>query len=275
MQSQVASARATGVAVRFEGVTKRFSSANGSYTAVDDVTFDVPQGSFTTVVGPSGCGKSTLLNMTAGLTPCSAGSIEVFSEPLSGINRRAAYIFQQDALLPWKTVAGNVRLGLSLRGVDADEVRERSDEWLRRVGLSEFADCYPFQLSGGMRKRAAIAQSWIVDPDIMLMDEPFGALDVQTRRLMQAELLRVWSAARKTVVFVTHDLEEAIALADEVVVMSAGPASTVVGRYPVRLSRPRDLLDIRTDPGFVELYGSIWATLRDEVLRSYASGGTD
>lgn len=252
------------------GVAKDFPTPDGeTYRAVRDIDLEVADGRFVAVVGPSGCGKSTLLNVAAGLTPPSEGHIEVFGQRLSGINRRAAYIFQQDALLPWKTVLANVMLGPQLRGLLRSEIEPEARRWLQRVGLSGFEGHFPYQLSGGMRKRVAIAQCWITGPDILLMDEPFSALDVQTRQMMENELLAIWSAERKTVLFVTHDLEEAISLADEVVVLSAGPASTVVGRYEVELARPRNLMEIRTDPGFLRLYERIWATLREEVLKSH------
>jgi NitT/TauT family transport system ATP-binding protein len=245
--------------------------AAAGYTALEDIDLAIPEGAFTAVVGPSGCGKTTLLNLAAGLLQPTAGSLAVFGERLSGLNRRATYVFQQDALLPWKTVIANVALGLELRGRNALEARQQADVWLRRTGLHDFAGAYPSQLSGGMRKRAAMVQSWIVDPDILLMDEPFAALDVHTRLRMGNELLALWNSSPKTVLFVTHDLEEALALADRVVVLSAGPASRVIGEYSVDLSRPRDLTQIRTLPRFAELYREIWAQLRDEVLRSYAN----
>lgn len=178
-------------------------------------------------------------------------------------------MFQQDALLPWKSVLDNVTLGLRLRGVPKEERNQCGREWLERVGLGAFAAAYPHQLSGGMRKRVAIAQSWIVDPDFIFMDEPFSALDVQTRQLMEDELLNLWTGSNKTVLFVTHDLDEAVSLADEVVLLSAGPASRIVGTYPVDLPRPRDLMDIRTTPEFLEIYRTIWSDLRSEVMKSY------
>jgi len=252
-------------AIRFDCVTKSF----GKYTAIQAVDLDVQAGRFLSVVGPTGCGKSTLLNLAAGLIEPSEGLVSIFGEPLLGLNRRAAYMFQQDALLPWKTVLGNIVLGLRLRGVDHAEADVQARDWVSRVGLDGFADAYPSQLSGGMRKRVAVAQSWIVNPDILLMDEPFSALDVHTRQRMENELLQLWTASPKTVLFVTHDLEEALALADEVVVLSAGPASRIVDRYPVDLLRPRDLIDIRSDPRFGELYREIWVRLKEEVLTSY------
>jgi NitT/TauT family transport system ATP-binding protein len=256
-------------ALQFENVTQRF----GGYTAIENIDFEARAGAFVSVVGPSGCGKSTLLNLAAGLIEPGDGRVSVFGERLSGINRKASYMFQQDGLLPWKTAIGNIELGLRFRGVEAREAAARSREWAARVGLAGFAEAYPAQLSGGMRKRVAMAQSWIVDPDILLMDEPFSALDVHTRLRMEAELLALWASSKsKTILFVTHDLEEAIALADEVVVLSSGPASRVVNRYTVELARPRDLIDIRTDPRFHELYRQIWSELRKEVLASYARG---
>ncbi len=249
-------------AIEFESVTKSF----GSYTAIRQIDLAVAKGSFVSVVGPSGCGKSTLLNCAAGLIEPTEGSVSIFGEKLTGLNRRASYMFQQDALLPWKTVLENIALGLTFRNQPEDEARA----WVDRVGLEGFENAYPSQLSGGMRKRVAMAQSWIVNPDILLMDEPFSALDVHTRLRMETELLALWTASPKTVLFVTHDLEEALALSDEVVVLSAGPASHIVNRYSVDLARPRDLIDIRTEPRFTELYREIWSQLREEVLASYA-----
>jgi NitT/TauT family transport system ATP-binding protein len=212
---------------------------------------------------------STVLNMIAGLLAPSAGAVEIFGEPLAGINRRASYMFQQDALLPWKTVLENVRFGLDLRGSRGRQAHDEATRWIERVGLRGFADRYPYQLSGGMRKRVTMAQAWIVRPDILLMDEPFGALDVHTRLRMESEILGLWTEAKQTVIFVTHDLEEAISLADEVFVLSAGPASRIIGRYPVDLARPRDLLDVKLEPRFHELFRTIWSDLRQEVLNSY------
>jgi NitT/TauT family transport system ATP-binding protein len=255
------------IAIGFEKVTKVFGAE--SYRALDQVDLSVRTAHFVSVVGPSGCGKSTLLNLAAGLDQPSEGSVTVHGEPLRSRNQRAAYMFQQDALLPWKTVLDNVALGLTFRGMGPAEARRQALPWVERVGLKDFAKAFPAQLSGGMRKRAALAQCWIIDPDILLMDEPFSALDVHLRLRMGNELLDLWTTSPKTVLFVTHDLEEAIALADEVVVLSAGPGSRVTGRYPVDLARPRDLIDIRTDSHFDQLYRHIWAQLRKEVLRSH------
>ena len=255
--------------IKLEKVTQRFAArTKPSYVAVKDISFNVRAGSFLSIVGPSGCGKSTLLNAIAGLIPPAEGTIEVFNTPLTGLNRRAAYMFQQDALLPWKTVLENVMLGLTFRDFDRKTAESRARDWIERVGLAGFADAFPYQLSGGMRKRVAMAQCWIVEPDILLMDEPFSALDIHTRQKMESELLQLWSETKQTIIFVTHDLEEAIALSDEVAVLSAGPAGRLIGIYPVRLSRPRDVMNLRTDAEFAELYTKIWADLRLEVLKS-------
>jgi NitT/TauT family transport system ATP-binding protein len=261
-------------ALRLDAVTHRFVAASGpAYTAVERITLDIRAGTFLSIVGPSGCGKSTVLNIIAGLLVPTEGTVEIFGERLHGINQKASYMFQQDALLPWKTVQDNILLGLELRRHDRREARELAAAWIKRVGLDGFASRYPYQLSGGMRKWVALAQTWIVQPDILLMDEPFSALDIHTRQRMEAEILTLWTASTKTVLFVTHDLEEAVALSDEVVVLSAGPGSQIIGRYPVNLARPRNLIDIRTEPQFREVYRSIWSDLRQEVLKSYERNG--
>jgi NitT/TauT family transport system ATP-binding protein len=256
--------------VSLTGISISYRAQDGSdYPAVRDIDLHIPAGRFVSVVGPTGCGKSTLLNAVAGLITPTTGEVRIDGTPLRGLNDRAGYLFQQDGLLPWKTVLDNVALGLQLRGVSAAERTKRATEWLRRVGLAGFERAYPHQLSGGMRRRTSVAQTWIVDPDILLMDEPFGALDVQTRQIMENELLGLWTGTGKTVLFVTHDLDEAISLSDEVVLLAAGPGSRVIGHYPVELSRPRDLLNIRTQPAFTEIYARIWADLREEVMTSY------
>ena len=259
------------IALELEHVSRDFTTPDGrGYRALDDISLSISAGSFVAVVGPSGCGKSTLLNIAAGLQTPSAGTVRVEGEPLAGLNRRATYMFQQDALLPWKTVRENVALGLTLGGTAKPDAHARADAWLERVGLAPFTAHYPSQLSGGMRKRVVMAQNWIIDRGIVLMDEPFSALDIHTRQQMETELLSLWEegTANKTIVFVTHDLEEAIALADEVVVLSAGPAARIVARHPVTLDRPRDLMELRTAPAFVDLYRAIWAVLREEVIKS-------
>ena len=239
------------------------------YTAVRDVTLTVGAGEFVSVVGPTGCGKSTLLNVSAGLLEPSVGSVTVFGQPLSGINRRAGYMFQADSLMPWRTALGNVMAGLEFRGVPMAQAREQANEWLRRVGLGGFGARYPHQLSGGMRKRANLAQTLVLDPDIILMDEPFSALDIQTRQLMENELLELWQSKKKAVLFITHDLDEAIAMSDRVVVLSAGPASHPIGEFHVDIARPRDVAEVKMTARFVELHAAIWAVLREEVLKGY------
>jgi len=262
-------------ALALERVTCSFTPAERgkpSYVAVRDATLVVGDGEFVAVVGPTGCGKSTLLNVAAGLLPPTSGAVAVFGERLAGINRRAGYLFQAEALMPWRSALDNVTAGLEMRGLAKRECVARADEWLRRVGLAGHEHRYPHQLSGGMRKRAALAQVLILDPEILLMDEPFSALDIQTRQLMENELLALWSANRKSVLFITHDLEEAIALADRVVVLSAGPASRAIGEFAIDLPRPRDVSEIRMTPRFLKLYGEIWRILKDEVLKGYAQG---
>jgi NitT/TauT family transport system ATP-binding protein len=240
------------------------------YTAVGATTLRIAAGEFVSVVGPTGCGKSTLLNVAAGLLDPSSGQVRVFGEPLAGTNRRAGYMFQADALMPWRSALANVMVGLQYRGVSDAEAADQARAWLARVGLGGFEDRYPHQLSGGMRKRTALAQVLALDPDIILMDEPFSALDIQTRQLMENEVLELWAAKKKAVVFITHDLDEAIAMSDRVVVLSAGPATRPIGEFAIDLPRPRDVAEIRTDPRFVEFHARIWAVLRDEVLKGYA-----
>lgn len=239
------------------------------YTAVSDTTLTVAAGEFVSVVGPTGCGKSTLLNVAAGLLTPSLGSVQVFGKPLSGINTRAGYMFQGEALLPWRNALDNVTAGLQFAGVDKQQADEQGREWMQRVGLGGFEDRYPHQMSGGMRKRTMLAQTLIRDPDIILMDEPFSALDIQTRQLMENEVLELWMAKRKAVLFITHDLDEAIAMSDRVVVLSAGPGTHPMGEFLIDLPRPRDVAEVRSDPKFVALHADIWSVLRDEVLKGY------
>ena len=258
-------------ALALEDITVTFVSQDGGrYTALRDTTLRVAPGEFVSVVGPTGCGKSTLLNVAVGLLEPSAGSTRVFGELLQGLNRKAGYLFQTEALMPWRTALHNVAAGLEFRGVERDESLSKANQWLQRVGLAGFGGRYPHQLSGGMRKRVALAQTLILDPKIILMDEPFSALDIQTRQLMENELLELWSANRKSVVFITHDLEEAISLSDRVVVLSAGPEAHPIGEFQIDLPRPRDVAEIRLTPRFVELHSLIWRAMKEEVLKSYA-----
>ncbi len=287
-------------ALSLDGVSCTFVARDGDasgYTAVRDVSLAVEAGEFVSVVGPTGCGKSTLLNMAAGLLAPSTGSVRVFGEPLAGINRRAGYMFQAESLMPWRTALGNVTAGLSFRGARDADARALATDWLQRVGLAAFADRYPHQLSGGMRKRVSLAQTLVLDPDIILMDEPFSALDIQTRQLMENEVLALWGApageraaaadragaspagagseasravrSRKAVLFITHDLDEAIAMSDRVVILSAGPGSRVIGEFRIDLERPRDVAEVRAAPRFVELHKAIWDVLREQVLAGY------
>jgi NitT/TauT family transport system ATP-binding protein len=233
----------------------------------------VADGEFVAIVGPTGCGKSTLLNVAAGLVGPSSGGIEIFGAPLTGINRQAGYLFQADALFPWKTAAENVAIGLETAGIARAQARERAQAWLSRVGLAGFGARYPHMLSGGQRKRVGLVQVLIRDPKILLMDEPFGPLDAQTRQIMGNLLLDLWNADRKAVLFVTHDLEEAIALSDRVVIMSAGPAARIIGDWKVPLPRPRDIAEIKAEQAFHHLHREIWAMLKAEVLKGYAQTG--
>jgi NitT/TauT family transport system ATP-binding protein len=260
-------------ALEFRDISVTFRSQEGGgerYTAVANTTLQVGAGEFVSVVGPTGCGKSTLLNIAAGLLIPSGGEVRVFGEPLSGINAKAGYMFQSEALMPWRSALDNVMVGLQYRGVPDAEARTQAMAWLERVGLREFADRYPHQLSGGMRKRTSLAQTLALDPDIILMDEPFSALDIQTRQLMENEVLDLWAAKKKAVLFITHDLDEAIAMSDRVVVLSAGPATHPIGEFSIDLPRPRDVAEVRTHPRFVELHSQIWGVLREEVLKGYA-----
>ena len=261
-----------GVALALENITVTFaarSAGAAAYTAVRDTTLVIGRGEFVSVVGPTGCGKSTLLNIAAGLLAPSGGRTLVFGEALAGLNRHAGYLFQADALMPWLNALDNVALGLLYRGTPKLEAHDKARDWLARVGLSGHGHRYPHQLSGGMKKRVALAQTLIMDPQILLMDEPFSALDIQTRQLMENELLDLWSADRKSVIFITHDLEEAISLSDRVVVLSAGPETHPIGEYPIDLPRPRDVAEIRLTPRFVELHRDIWHTMKDEVMKGY------
>ncbi|GGU60776.1 mannosyltransferase [Streptomyces albospinus] len=256
-------------AIELRRATKRFRTPSGGiYTALRDLDMTVEPGEFCAVVGPTGCGKSTTLSLVSGLEPTTAGRTLIHGRPVSGIDRRVGFMFQTDAVFPWKSVLDNVAAGPQFRGTPKKEAVDKARDWLRRVGLSGFEDRLPHQLSGGMRKRVALAQTLINEPEILLMDEPFSALDVQTRQIVSDELLALWELTRPAVVFVTHDLEEAIALADKVVVLTVGPG-TVKDTFPIDLPRPRTVQEIRFHPRFIELYERIWSSLRDEVQAAY------
>ena len=240
-------------AIELRGVTKRFLTPSGGvYTALRELTMTVGAGEFCAVVGPTGCGKSTTLALISGLEPPSEGEVDVFEKPVQGIADGIGYMFQADAVFPWKSVLDNVAAGPRYHGLSARDAKDKARDWIARVGLAGFEDRYPYQLSGGMRKRVALAQSLINGPRILLMDEPFSALDVQTRSLMENELLGLW----------------AISLSDRVFVITAGPG-TVKSNYEVDLPRPRNVAEIRFQPRFIEIYEEIWKDLKDEVLVSY------
>jgi len=264
-----ASAQTSAVALSDVSIAFRLAGG-GSYTAVERASLHVADGEFVSIVGPTGCGKSTLLNVSAGLIGPSAGRVDIFGSPLAALNRQAGYLFQADALFPWKTALENVAIGLETAGTASDEARARAQNWLTRMGLGSFGDRYPHMLSGGQRKRVGLAQVLIRDPKILLMDEPFGPLDAQTRQIMGNLLLDLWSTDRKAVLFVTHDLEEAIALSDRVVIMSAGPAARIIGDWKVGLTRPRDISEVKLDPKFHALHRDIWQMLKAEVIKGYA-----
>jgi NitT/TauT family transport system ATP-binding protein len=264
----------TGTPARIDivGLTKRFLTPKGeTFTAIRDVSLTVEPGQFCAIVGPTGCGKSTTLAQVSGLEHPSAGSVSVGGRLVEGVTSGVSYMFQSDSLFPWKTVLANVMMGPILLGTPKKEATELAMDWLRRVGLSGFEDRYPHQLSGGMRKRVSMAAALINNPRILLMDEPFGALDVQTKAIMQTELLQLWEDLRPSVLFITHDLDEAVALSDKVVIMTSSPG-TVKDVFDVDLPRPRgDVQQIRHEERFLDIQGRIWESLRDEVTRAYQS----
>ena len=272
MDTRTQMGRQVAVALSQVAVTFRLADG-GTYPAVRSTSLAVADGEFVAIVGPTGCGKSTLLNIAAGLIAPSGGQVDVFGTRLAGLNRQAGYLFQAEALFPWKSVLDNVAIGLETAGVERKKARGRAQDWLTRVGLAGFSSRYPHMLSGGQRKRVGLVQVLIRDPKILLMDEPFGPLDAQTRQIMGNLLLDFWSADRKAVLFVTHDLEEAIALSDRVVIMSAGPAAHVIDEWKVGLPRPRDIAEIKTERAFQELHRDIWSVLKAEVLKGYAQTG--
>ncbi|EXL06094.1 ABC transporter ATP-binding protein [Brucella anthropi] len=257
-------------AIALKDVQISFKLADGGrFDAVAESNLEVAENEFVAIVGPTGCGKSTLLNAVAGLLVPASGTVEISGQRLQGLNRKAGYLFQQDALMPWKTVLDNVSIGLEIAGTSKAQAREQAREWLGRVGLASFGDRYPHMLSGGQRKRVGLAQVLIRNPKYLLMDEPFGPLDAQTRVIMGDLLLDLWSQDKKAVMFVTHDLEEAIALADRVVIMSAGPRARIMAEYKIPLARPREISEIRLDDKFHEIHREIWSALKEEVLKGY------
>jgi NitT/TauT family transport system ATP-binding protein len=259
VENPVATARP---AIRIRDLTKTF----GDLTAVDHVSLDIAQGEFFMIVGPSGCGKTTLLRILAGLETATSGTIEI-DVPAGSARPDNAMVFQGDSIFPWMTVWQNASYGLRMRKVAAAQIKETVGYYLDRTGLARFAKYYPHQLSGGMRQRVAIARAFANDPHILLMDEPFSALDAQNKLLLQDELLHIWEEHKKTVVFITHSVDEAVLLGDRVMVMTAQPGR-LKQFVPVGLPRPRDIMELQGAPEYGELVHRIWASLRDEVQRA-------
>ena len=247
-----------------EGVSKEYHVRGKKVLALDSIDLAVAQGEFVTVVGPSGCGKSTLLNLIVGLLRSSSGRILFRGDPINGICTKIGYVTQKDNLLPWRTLIENVEIALEIRGIENSARRQRAQELIGQVGLSGFEDHYPHELSGGMRQRANIIRTLIYDPELILMDEPFGPLDAQTRVVLQDQLLKLWLASRKTIVFITHDLVEAITLADRVVLMTSRPGR-IKSIENVTIPRPRDVFQIHERPEFRSAYERLWQQLRPEV----------
>jgi len=247
-----------------EGVSKEYHVRGKKVLALDSIDLAVAQGEFVTVVGPSGCGKSTLLNLIVGLLRSSSGRILFRGDPINGICTKIGYVTQKDNLLPWRTLIENVEIALEIRGIENSARRRRAQELIGQVGLSGFEDHYPHELSGGMRQRANIIRTLIYDPELILMDEPFGPLDAQTRVVLQDQLLKLWLASRKTIVFITHDLVEAITLADRVVLMTSRPGR-IKSIENVTIPRPRDVFQIHERPEFRSAYERLWQQLRPEV----------
>src|SRR3979490_1669094 len=264
------SVAAGSTAVALDDATVAFRLADGRvYTAVEQARLRIAHGEFVAIVGAPGCGKSTLLNVAAGLLTPASGTVRIFDRPLTGLNGAAGYLFQADALFPWKTAIDNVAIGLEVSGVAREQALERAQTWLTSVGLGAFGGRYPHMLSGGHRKSVGRPKVLTRNPKILLRGEPFGPLDAQTRQIMGNLLLDLWSGERKAVLFVTHDLEEAIALSDRVVIMSAGPAARIIGDWKVELPRPRDIGEIKLDKAFHDLHREIWHALKAEVLKGY------
>lgn len=236
-----------------------------TYRAVSSFSLEVDSGSFVCVVGPSGCGKSSILNAVAGLVPCSAGTLLIDGHPVVGCGPDRAVVFQEPSLLPWRTVMRNVAYGLELRGDRKADARAQAQKMIDLVGLNGFEDRYPAQLSGGMKQRVNLARALAMEPEVLLLDEPFASLDAQTRTVMQTELLRIWEASRTTALFVTHQIDEAVLLGDRVVVLSEGPGSVVAAEIPVGLPRPRSAL-ITREPEFLDLTDRIWKLIRSDAV---------
>ncbi len=254
-------------AVKMAGVARRFATPNGTISALEDFNLEIAEGEFVAIVGPTGCGKSTTLGLVAGLAKPQAGTVSLFGAPVTGIDPRVGFVFQQDALFPWRNVLKNVCAGPLFRGQNKIAAETTARDWLTRVGLGAFATSFPHQLSGGMKKRVALAQTFINGPRVLLMDEPFSALDVQTRELMQQELLALWEQNKAAVLFVTHDLDEAILLADRVAVLTSRPAR-VKSVYKIDLPRPRVVGELRYDQRFIRIAQQLHEDLKEEVMKA-------
>ena len=252
-----------------EGVRKEYQVRGKRVVALDSIDLNIAEGEFVTIVGPSGCGKSTLLNLIVGLLRSTVGRIVFRGVPIDGICTQIGYVTQKDNLFPWRTLVKNVEIALEIRGLDKSARRRQAEELIERVGLHGFEDHYPHELSGGMRQRANIIRTLIYDPELILMDEPFGPLDAQTRIVLQDELLKLWSATRKTIIFITHDLIEAITLADRVVLMSSRPGR-IKSIEQVDIGRPRDVFKIHESEQFRAVYEKLWRELRPEVKLAQA-----
>jgi NitT/TauT family transport system ATP-binding protein len=253
-------------AVELRGVGKIFTSRHSSIDVLNGLNLSLGDGEFVAIVGPSGSGKSTMLNLLAGLDRPSSGAVMCQGRRIQGVNTDIGYLTQHDCLLPWRTVEDNIAVPLEIRGVERSERTVRVGNMIAQVGLEGFEKHYPSQLSGGMRKRAMLARTLIYDPPILLMDEPFGPLDAQLKLTMQAELLKLWSARRKTVVFITHDIVEAITLADRVVVLSARPSRIKLDEL-IMIPRPREVHEVRFHPSFEEHYRRLWTALDPTLIR--------
>ena len=262
-----APAASTDIKIRIRELSKVFHTKSGPFVALDDINLDIPVGCFFMIVGPSGCGKTTLLRILAGLEEHSSGTLDVAS-PAAG-RPGNSMVFQGDSLFPWMTVWENAAYGLNMRGLPKGEIKNVVGHYLARTGLSRFHDSYPHQLSGGMRQRVSIARAFANDPDILLRDEPFSALDEQNKVLLQEELLRIWEETRKTVMFITHSVDEAVTLGDRIMIMTAHPGRAKV-MVDVPFERPRRVLELRARPEYGELVYNIWGHLRDEVQRARA-----
>ncbi|MFK4100464.1 ABC transporter ATP-binding protein [Streptomyces sp. NPDC019531] len=247
--------------LEIRGLSKQFVKDDLGIVALRDLSLEIEEGCFVTVLGRSGCGKSTMLNMMSGLIPPTSGEVRFRDRKVTGPRSDVGYLTQSDTLMPWRDVRRNVEMPMELKGVPSKERRERATDLIGRVGLTGFERHYPRELSGGMRRRASLARMLAGDPDVLLLDEPFGALDAQLRSVLQAELLRLWQGSRQTVVFVTHDIEEALLLGDRIVVL--GRIGRVVLDRELDLPRPRDADELRVDPQFVSLHKEMTEALRE------------